>query len=136
MTSELNVPDEVKEKINLKLVENGSMEQIENEIKKAMKAAAKEIRNNKELAESELHYHPLKDLSEKEMEAFKAVIKFFEDHGLKFTLATLLEECGIEKPAHESALPINEYLTAVKKPEGDKDDDSDSDIVVVPAKQE
>ncbi|EAY10597.1 hypothetical protein TVAG_281970 [Trichomonas vaginalis G3] len=139
MSNELNVPDEVKEQINMKLVENGTMESIEQEIKAAMKTAAREIRNNK--TESELEYAPLKNMSEGETDAFKAVVKFLEEKGLKFSLATLLEEAGLQKPDTGSILDVCEYLTAVKKNtssnNSDKEgDDSDSDIVVVPAKQE
>ena len=111
MSTEVEIPQEVREQINQKLHEYGVIEEIEGQVKEAMKTARNEIKEKKE--ESELLQFPLKKTDELEHEAFNAVIKYLESRGLKFTLSTLMEECGEKMPEKNEALDVLEYLTAV-----------------------
>ena len=124
-TQEVSIPPEVREKINERLRENDVIEDIQDQVKKAMKIARNEIKEKKE--PSELLQFPLKGKDEYEQEAYQAVVKYLESRGLKFTLSTLLEESGESKPEQNNALDILEYMTAAEPEEVDDDDD----VVVV-----
>lgn len=92
---DFKVPEELKEKVALKLRNSGALKQISRRIKIGMTAAIHELRSPE--AKSSLELQIIHSDSIEEQAALQSIYQYLEEKGLDYTLSTLQEETGIKK---------------------------------------
>jgi hypothetical protein len=102
------VPEELKERVAVRLKTSGALKQISRKIKVGMTAAIHELRDNPS-AKSSLELQIWEDKSKSELAALQSIYEYLSERGLAFTLGCLLEEAGIQR--EEVAYDLIELVT-------------------------
>jgi hypothetical protein len=90
------VPEELKEQVAERLKTTGALRPIIRSVKVAMTAAIAELRGLRPDAKSVLEIKRFENATDADRDGLQAIYRFLERHGLKYTLACLGEESGID----------------------------------------
>ena len=117
----IEAPPEVKEEIEKRLKENGTIAKLEKSVLDALNVAAKEV-STKSTAPSSLEHRPMKSADENTMIALEAIYQFLKERELDFTLKCLEEETGVKQTDKYGKLDICKILEKVNEDEGENND--------------
>jgi hypothetical protein len=91
------VPESLKEQVAERLKATGALRPITRSVKVAMTAAIAELRGLRPEAKSVLEIKRFENATPADLEGLQAIYQFLEEKGMKYTLACLREESGIQQ---------------------------------------